>query len=311
MAKQEMRAVYAQTLVELGQKDDRIVVLEADLMKSSGTGAFKAVFPNRVFNVGVAEANMVGIACGLSAGGKIPFAASFGCFASRRTYDQFFLSGNYARQNVKLVGTDPGVSAAFNGGTHMPFEDAGIMRNIPGLVVFEPSDPISLKKLIEKSAYYSGCTYMRLHRKSVEELYAEDEEFELGKGKVLREGGDVSIIATGAIMVSQALKAAQLLVSEGIEATVIDMHTIKPIDKELVLKYARKTGAMVTCENHQIVNGLGSAVAEVLSENYPVKLKRIGVNEQFGEVGTLEELIARFRFTPEDIASDVKQFLKK
>jgi transketolase len=152
---------------------------------------------------------------------------------------------------------------------------------------------------------------MRLHRKSVEEIYAEDEEFELGKGKVLREGGDVSIIATGAIMVSQALKAAQLLVSEGIEATVIDMHTIKPIDKELVLKYARKTGAIVTCENHQIVNGLGSAVAEVLSENYPVKLKRIGVNEQFGEVGTLEELIARFRFTPEDIASDVKQFLKK
>ncbi|MGI5848018.1 MAG: transketolase family protein [Candidatus Cryptobacteroides sp.] len=311
MVKQEMRAVYAQTLVELGQKDDRIVVLEADLMKSSGTGAFKAVFPNRVFNVGVAEANMVGIACGLSAGGKIPFAASFGCFASRRTYDQFFLSGNYARQNVKLVGTDPGVSAAFNGGTHMPFEDAGIMRNIPGLVVFEPSDPISLKKLIEKSAYYRGCTYMRLHRKPVEEIYAKDEEFELGKGKVLREGGDVSIIATGAIMVSQALKAAQLLVSEGIEATVIDMHTIKPIDKELVLKYARKTGAIVTCENHQIVNGLGSAVAEVLSENYPVKLKRIGVNEQFGEVGTLEELIARFRFTPEDIASDVKQFLKK
>ena len=307
----EMRTIYAQTLIEIAESDDRVVVLEADLMKATGTGIFKERFPHRMFDVGVAEANMVGIACGLSAGGKIPFAASFGCFASRKTYDQFFVSGNYARRNVKLVGTDPGISATFNGGTHMPFEDVGIMRNIPGLVVFEPCDPVSLKKLLRCSATHNGCTYMRLHRKPVVEIYTPDEEFELGKGNVLREGVDITLIASGAIMVHQAVIAADMLMREGISATLIDMHTVKPIDKDLVLKYARKTGVIVTCENHQIINGLGSAVAEVLAENYPILMKRIGINDEFGEVGTQDDLLVRFCLTATDIVASIKELLIK
>lgn len=310
MESKEMRAVYARTLIDMAERDDRIVVLEADLMKASGTGVFKERFPERTFDVGVAEANMVGIACGLSAAGKIPFATSFGCFAARRTYDQFFLSGNYARQNVKLVGTDPGVSAGFNGGTHMPFEDLGIMRNIPKLIVFEPSDWVSLKALVERSVEHKGSTYMRLHRKAVEALYPEDEKFELGKGKVLREGSAVTIFAMGAVMVPNALKAAILLSERGIEATVADMHTVKPVDRELILKYAPQSKLTVTCENHQIVNGLGSAVAEVLSETIPSRLLRIGIDEKFGEVGTQEELEKRFGLTAEDIADRIIETLK-
>jgi len=310
MATMEMRAIYAQTLIELAEKDERVVVLEADLMKASGTMVFKNRFPERSFDMGVAEANMVGVAAGLSAGGKIPFAASFGCFASRRAFDQFFLSCNYARQNVKLVGTDPGISAAFNGGTHMPFEDAGIMRTIPKLVVFEPSDGVSLKELLLRSYEHKGCTYMRLHRKPVDDIYKPGEKFELGKGKVLRDGTDVTLIAMGAIMVPNALQAAELLAAEGISAAVIDMHTVKPIDAELVIKYAEQTGAILTAENHQITNGLGSAVAEVLSENLPVLLKRVGICDEFGEVGTQDELMARFKLTAADIAEEAKKLLK-
>jgi transketolase len=307
----EMRAVYAQTLIELAEVDDRIVLLEADLMKATGTTIFKNKFPDRTFNVGVAEANMVGIAAGLSAGGKIPFAASFGCFAARRTYDQFFISANYAQQNVKLVGTDPGISSAYNGGTHMPFEDAGIMRDIPKLIVFEPCDPVSLRKLVIQSANHKGCTYMRLHRKATRTLYPENEEFELGKGKVLVDGIDVTLIATGVIMVNEALTAQELLWEKGISAAVIDMHTIKPIDAELVLQYARKTGAILTCENHQVMNGLGSAVAETLSESYPTLLKRIGINDEFGEVGTQDYLKERFHLNAESIVNSAKELLKK
>ena len=307
MAQLEMRAVYAQTLIELAEKDERIVLLEADLMKASGTGVFQNKFPERTFNMGVAEANMVGVAAGLSAGGKIPFADTFGCFAARRTYDQFFISANYARLNVKLVGTDPGISAAYNGGTHMPFEDYGIMRNIPKLVVFEPCDPISLKKLVQHSAYHQGCTYMRLYRKPTEIIYPEDATLELGKGNLLIDGTDVTIVATGAIMVQEALKAVKTLKNEGISAAVIDMHTIKPIDAELIIQYAQKTGLMITLENHQIMNGLGSAVAEVLAENCPCRLKRIGVEDEFGEVGTQEYLQERFKLTAGHVVEVVKK----
>lgn len=309
MANIEMRAVYAQTLIELAEADNRIVLLESDLMKASGTGCFKERFPERFFDLGVAEANMVGVACGLSAGGKIPFATSFGCFASRRTYDQFFLSANYAQQNVKLTGTDPGISAAYNGGTHMPFEDAGIMRNIPNLIVFEPCDPVSLRKLIVKNIEHYGSTYMRLHRKFIADVYAQDEEFELGRAKVINDGNDVTIIACGAIMVPEAIKAVEELSKEGISAALIDMHTIKPLDNEIVLEYAKKTGAIVTCENHQIINGLGSAVAEVLSENHPTPLRRIGINDQFGEVGTQSELQQKFDLTAARIVRTVKEIL--
>ena len=310
MTTQQMRTIYAQTLVRLAEKDKNIVLLEADLMRASGTKLFKEAFPDRTFNVGVAEANMVSIAAGLCTTGKIPFADTFGCFAARRAFDQFFISANYARLNVKLVGTDPGVTAAYNGGTHMPFEDLGLMRNIPKLVVFEPCDPVSLEKLVQQSAYHQGCTYMRLHRYAVPPVYDEDADVKLGRGNVLRDGDDITLIATGVVMVPEALKAAELLEQDGVSAAVIDMHTIKPIDAALVLRYAEKTGAIVTCENHQIYNGLGSAVAEVLSENRPTLLKRVGVNDEFGEVGTLEYLMARFGLTAENIYEQATALLE-
>lgn len=305
----EMRAVYSETLCQLAEADPCIVLLEADLMRASGTQAFKDRFPERTFNVGVAEANMVGIASGLSTTGKIPFANTFASFAARRTFDQFFLSANYARLNVKLVGTDPGVTAALNGGTHMAFEDSGIMRTIPKLVIFEPSDPVSLRELVKKAAKHQGCTYMRLHRGVSDVLYPENETFELGKGKFLQEGTDVALVAVGAVMVNEALKAARLLQQEGISAAVVDMHTIKPIDRELVLALAERCGAFVTCENHQITNGLGSAVAEVLSEDLPTPLLRVGVKDLFGEVGSVDYLKERFGLTAEAIWSHAKQVM--
>ena len=306
-----MRTFYTDTLIELAEKDPNIVVLEADLMKCHGTIEFKERFPERFFNIGVAEANMVGIAAGLSASGKIPFAATFACFASRRAFDQFFISGNYAKLNVKLIGSDAGITAVYNGGTHMTFEDLGLMRTIPDLIVFEPCDPVSLSKLMLQSAHHKGCTYMRLYRNPVENIYEEDEEFELGKGKVLKDGDDVTLIATGAVLVPEALVAAEQLEKKGISAAVIDMHTIKPIDEQLIIEYARKTGAIVTCENHQIINGLGSAVSEVLSEQCPVMMKRIGVDNLFGEVGDLDYLIKRFGLDSTSICDKAEKFLKK
>jgi transketolase len=291
--------------------DERIVLLEADLMRATGSKNFKDEFPQRTFNVGVAEANMVSISAGLSSTGKIPFANTFACFAARRTYDQFFISANYARLNVKLVGSDPGVTAALNGGTHMAFEDMGIMRTIPKLVVFEPSDPISLKKLLHACVEHYGCTYMRLHRSFADVLYDDTEEFELGKGKILRQGQDVALIATGVVMVGEALKAADLLAEKGISATVVDMHTIKPIDRDLVIHLAETCGAIVTCENHQIVNGLGSAVAEVLTEEIPTPMLRVGVKDLFGEVGSLDYLKERFGLTAAVIVEHAEQVLEK
>ncbi|HOX47763.1 MAG TPA: transketolase C-terminal domain-containing protein [Spirochaetales bacterium] len=306
----EMRAVYAETLVELGAKNKDIVLLEADLMKASGTGPFQAAYPERTFDVGVAEANMVGVAAGLSAEGKIPFAATFGCFATRRVFDQFFVSCAYARLNVKLVGTDPGVSAAMNGGTHMPFEDLALMRAVPGIAVLEPSDAASLRGLVAAAAERKGSVYMRLHRKAVPDLYPAGEKFEIGKAKLLREGKHVAIVALGSIMVNEALKAAELLAKEGIEASVVDALSVKPLDAELVLREARKCGAVVTAENHQASGGLGSAVAELLAETGAARLARIGVKDEFGEVGTQDYLQDRFGLRAANIAEAAKALAK-
>lgn len=307
----EMRKVYGELLADLAAKDERIAVLDADLMRANGTFDFRTQFKDRWIDVGVAEANMVGIAAGLSATGMIPFPATFTCFAARRTFDQFFISANYARQNVKLTGTDPGVAAAFNGGTHMSFEDIGLMRTIPGIYICEPSDPVSLRKLLPQIAYRQGSSYLRLHRKAVDAVYAESEDFELGKGKVITEGSDLTIIATGAIMVAEALTAAQTLESHGINATVVDMHTVKPIDEELVITQARKTGAILTAENHQVRNGLGSAVAEVLTEHAPVPQIRVGIRDEFGEVGTQQYLQQRFGLTADNLVSEAQRLLSK
>jgi transketolase len=306
----EMRAVYAEGLLELAQKDERIVVLEADLMRANGTKVFKDRFPARSINLGVAEANMVGVAAGLAAAGKIPFANTFACFAGRRDYDQFFLSANYARLAVKLVGTDPGILAAFNGGTHMPFEDVGLMRNIPMCVVVDPADAVSLKKLLPQIAYHPGSVYMRLNRKASPPVHPETAEFTLGKANLLRDGSDLAIFAAGAVLVPEAMEAAKRLGEEGIRAAVVDFHTIKPIDKAMVLHFAAKTGRILTCENHQIVNGLGSAVAEVLCEHRPTRLARVGVNEQFGQVGDVEYLKKAYGLDAEAIRTRALELLK-
>lgn len=305
----DMRAVYADTLVDIAQNDSRLVVLEADLMSASGTKVFKDTYPDRFINTGVAEANMVGIASGLSSQGFIPFANTFGCFATRRAYDQFFLSANYAKQNVKLVGTDPGVTAQFNGGTHMPFCDITITRVIPDLVVIEPADTVSVHNLTKLAYQHKGCIYMRLHRKGAVNLYPVDQKFEIGKGIVMREGADVTLIATGMVMVPEAIKAAELLAEDGIEASVIDMHTVKPLDTALVLEYAQKTGAIVTCENGQIAGGLGGAVSEFLSETFPTIVKRVGIHDQFGEVGTQDYLMEHFGLQASNIAAAAKSAL--
>ncbi len=307
----EMRAVYGECLARLAEEDERIVVLDADLMRANGTFGFKDRFPGRWIDVGVAEANMVGISAGLSTTGLIPFPATFTCFAARRTFDQFFVSANYARQNVKLTGSDPGVAAAFNGGTHMSFEDVGLMRTIPGITICEPSDPVSLTKLLRQLAYRQGSSYLRLHRKAIAPIYAESETFELGKGKQLVDGCDLAIIASGAICVAEALAAAERLEAEGVSAAVVDMHTIKPIDEDLVTELAHRTGAVLTVENHQVRNGLGSAVAEVLTDNHPVPQRRIGIQDEFGEVGTQDYLQKRFGLTADNIMNEARRLLER
>lgn len=309
MGHKEMRAVYNETLIELARKDERIMVVEADLMKASGTMGFKATFPERGLDVGVAEANLIGVSAGLSAAGKIPFPATFGCFASRRVFDQFFLSANYSHLNVKLTGTDPGISAAFNGGTHMPFEDVGLMRMIPKLTIFEPSDPISLKALIQENATRYGSSYMRLHRKPIAPIYSEDEKFELGKGNVIADGKDIAIFATGAILVPEAIRARELLQRDGFDAAVIDMHTIKPLDEALVIQYAKKTGRVITAENHQVAGGLGAAVALVLAEHAPTKMMMVGIHDEFGQVGTQDWLQQYYKLTAEEIVQKAKLLL--
>lgn len=313
MAEPEMRAVYAATLVELAATDPRVCVLEADLAKASGTGPFAKAYPDRYFNVGVAEASLVCVASGLALTGRRPFAATFGCFASRRAYDQFFLSANYAGLSVVLVGTDPGVTAGFNGGTHMPLEDLALMRAIPGLAIVEPCDAVSLRAAIRRAAAREGCTYLRLQRKAAPARYPDGEGFEFGAAKELRRGGDVCLVALGSLMVSEALKAAELLAAAGIEASVIDAFTLAPLDRELILSRASASGRVVSCENHRVTGGLGSAVAELLAEaGSPAKLVRIGAGaDEFGEVGAQDWLAERFRLTAPHIAAAAKSLARR
>ena len=305
-----MRDAYCKTLMGLAEKDERIVALDADLMKSMGMVPFMKAYPDRTFDVGVQEANMVGVAAGLSATGKIPFAHSFAPFASRRCFDQVFLSCGYAKLNVRIIGSDPGITAAFNGGTHMPFEDLGLMRTVPNITILEPVDAAMLKNLVEQTANMYGVFYIRLLRKNAVKVYGEGSAFEIGKGVLLKEGKDATIIATG-IMVNESLKAAEILEKEGVSARVVNIFTLKPIDKELIVKCAQETGAIVTAENHNILNGLGSAVAEVLAENEPAPMERVGVKDLFGEVGPMDYLAKRFEMTADDIAAKVRKAIAR
>jgi len=305
-----MRDVYASTLIELARKNEKVCILDADLMSAMGMVPFGKTFPERTFNVGVAEANMIGIAAGLSATGKIPFAHSFGTFATRKAFDATFISGAYARLNVRIVGSDPGITAAYNGGTHMPFEDMGIMRNIPTMTVLEPVDSAMLENLLYQLVELRGMFYIRLLRRNPVQVYERGSRFDIGKGIILKEGKDVTIVSSG-ILVAESLKAAENLEKEGISARVVNIFTIKPVDKELIEQCAKETGAIVTCENHNIINGLGSAVAEALCETYPVPQERIGSQDQFGEVGPIEYLMKRFEMGENDIMAKVKKVLKR
>lgn len=305
-----MRDVYCRTLIDLAEKDSRIVVLDSDLMKSMGMIPFQQAFPERTFNCGVQEANMIGIAAGLSATGKVPFAHSFGTFATRRCFDQIFLSAAYAKLNVRIIGSDPGITAAFNGGTHMPMEDMGIMRNVPEMTVIEPVDSIMFADIVRQLADLYGVFYVRLLRRNAIQVYAEGSTFTIGKAVTLKAGTDVTIMATG-LMVAESLKAAEILSARGIEARVVNVFTIKPLDREMVIQCAEETGCIVTAENHNIIGGLGSAVAEVLVENCPVPMGRIGCRDRFGEVGPVDYLKEIFGMTAQHIADKVMEVLNK
>lgn len=302
----EMRQIYCQALIDAAEADERVFVLDCDLSSSVGTGPYIQRLPKRHINCGIQEANACGIAAGLSRRGFIPFLNTFGVFASRRILDQVYISCGFAGLNVKIIGADPGVTAAVNGGTHMALEDGGVFRLIPGSVVLEPSDPVMLYRLTRQMAEHIGVDYMRLARRKAVRLYDEGSRFEIGKALVLREGEDVTLIATG-IMVYEALKAADRLEAEGIHATVVDMFTVKPLDVQTVVRCARRTGTVVTAENHNVIGYLGSAVAEALSEHYPVPMERVGVPDRYGEVGSQEYLMERFELNDEAIYRKAKR----
>jgi transketolase len=295
------RDAYGKKLKALGAADTRIVVLDADLSKSTKTCDFAANSPERFFDMGIAEQNMMGVAAGLAASGKIPFASTFAMFAAGRAFEIIRNSICYPQLNVKICATHAGITVGEDGASHQAIEDMSLMRSIPNMVVLNPSDGVSTEAAIEAARDYYGPVYVRLGRLAVPEIYdAATFKFEIGKGITLKEGTDLTLIATG-LMVNEALMAAEILENEGVSARVIDMHTIKPIDAELIIKAAKETKAIITCEEHSIIGGLGSAVAEVLSENHPALLRRVGVMDTFGESGKPDDLMKKYGLTADAI----------
>ncbi len=304
------KEVFSTIIPQMLEDDPNMIYLDADLMSCIGTAKYAKAHPDRCINVGIAEANMAGIAAGLAAAGFTPICHSFGPFASRRCFDQVFMSAGYAYNDITMIGTDPGVTAAMNGGTHMPFEDVAMYRALPGATVVDVTDSAQLEDIFPKLVKRPGVKYLRVNRKSNDQVYAEGNTFEIGKGVALREGADVTIIAAG-YMVGKAMKAAGMLAEKGIQASVIDMFTIKPLDADLVAEYARKTGAIVTAENHNKFGGLYSAVSECLAETCPVPMGRVAVEDEFGEVGPADWLAERFGLTAEHIVSEVEKVVAK
>jgi len=303
------RESYGNALVELGKAHDNLVVLDADLAAATKTGIFKKAFPERHIDCGIAEANMTGIAAGLSTCGYVPFISTFAMFAAGRSFEQVRNSVGYPHLNVKIGATHAGISVGEDGATHQCNEDIALMRAIPGMVVINPCDDVEAKAAVKAAYEYVGPVYLRFGRLAVPVINdAESYQFEIGKGVALRDGKDCTIIATG-LCVSESLKAAEILAAEGIDAQVINIHTIKPLDEEIVVNAAKKTGKVFTVEEHSVIGGLGSAVAEVLSEKCPVKLKRIGVNDVFGESGPAKELIHKYGLDGEGIANTIKASL--
>jgi len=308
--KQDMRDAYCDALISAAEQNERVLSLNCDLSGSLGTGRFRARFPERSYNLGIMEANACSMAAGISVTGYVPFVHSFAVFSSRRMADQIFLSCAYAGLNVKIIGGDAGVSAANNGGTHMAFEDLGVLRSIVGLRLFEPTDNVMVKALIPLLASQYGVDYIRMPRRGVVKIYDEGETFTPGKAKLLREGSDVAIIASG-VLVSEALLAADLLAAEGIEARVLDCFRIHPLDTDCVVESAQATGCVVTAENHNVIGGLGSAVAEALGEHAPVPMERVGVKNSFGEVGPQAYLMDRFGLRAKDIADAARRVIAR
>ena len=300
----EMRKMFALELEKLMNKNESVVLLNADLAKPNGFGDFSLKFPERAINVGIAEQNMASIAAGMSSYGFIPFICSFTPFATRRICDQIAISICYAKQNVKIIGSDPGISAEYNGGTHMSFEDIGVLRSIPNIVIFEPTDNAQLKNLLPQIVDYKGPVYIRMFRKSTPDIFDENETFNLFKSQKIKHGEDISIFCSG-IMVDETLKANKKLEEMGINAEIINIHTIKPIDEESIISSVQKTKAAVTVENHNIVGGLRSAVSEVICENYPVPMRSVGIRDTFGQVGKMPYLKEIYKMTEKDIISAV------
>ncbi len=304
------RESYGNALAELGAEFDNLVVLDADLAAATKTGVFKKAFPDRHIDCGIAECNMIGIAAGLAATGKIPFASSFAMFAAGRAFEQVRNSVAYPKLNVKIGATHAGISVGEDGATHQCNEDIALMRTIPGMVVLNPSDDVEAKAAVRAAIEHEGPVYLRFGRLAVPVINDKpDYKFELGKGVVLREGKDVTIIATG-LPVSECLAAADKLAAEGIDAKVINIHTIKPLDEELVLAAAKETGKVVTVEEHSVIGGLGSAVCDVLSEKCPTKVMKIGINDTFGESGPAVELVKKYGLDADSIYAKVKDFAK-
>lgn len=304
-----MRDVLVEFLREEMAKNENVVVLDADLSKCSTTICLNDVYPERMLNVGIAEANMAGVAAGLSTYGFIPYITTFGPFATRRIADQLMISICYSKQNVKIVGANPGICAELNGGTHMPLEDIGMLRSIPDIVIYEPTDVIEFNQALPQIQSHYGPVYIRMHRKSPPIVHKDDLKFDLFKAMVLEKGDDVTIVASG-IMVKTALDAREELAKEGISAEVICCPTIKPLDSKTILKSVKKTGAVVTAENHNVMGALTSAVSEVLVENYPAPLRSVGVKEKFGEVGKEAYLRKVFNMEVKDVVKAAKDVIK-
>lgn len=296
-----MKETYGRVLCELASGDERIVYLDADLASPSGALAtIGKMHPDRFVDCGIMEANMVGVANGLSAAGMIPFAHTFACFVSRKCLDSVFLTGCFARQNVKLIGSDPGITAEQNGASHAGMEDMGILKNMPEITLMDPCDAVELEAALRIAGDTRGMFYIRYNRKAVRKIYEVGSQFDMRKGNVLREGKDVSIVASG-IMVGEALEAAELLEARGIQAKVVDIFTWKPLDEELICACAEETGAVVTAENHNYLTGLGASVAHVLARERPVPIEMVGVPDCFGQVGMLPFQLRIHKMTSEDI----------
>lgn len=304
------RDAYGEALARLGETDDRIVVLDADLSGSTKTAVFAKKFPERFFNMGVAEQDMMGTAAGLAASGKIPFASTFAIFATGRAWEQVRQSIAYPGMNVKIVASHAGITVGEDGASHQSVEDIAVMRVIPQMTVIVPADGTETRKVIEEIVKYKGPVYVRVSRGKSPVILDDSYSFKIGKGVVLREGTDITIVACG-IMVAKALGAADILNKGGLSARIIDLATIKPLDKDLIIKAAGETGGMVTAEEHSIIGGLGSAVAEILSENCPVPMKRIGIEDRFGTSGDADRLLEIYGLTVENIVKAAREVIKK